>query len=299
MFFTSHDLSNFSVSTFPINPVQPVTKIVPFLNVSELYRKKIIPQLLNFSVGAKFVLVCPENPPLVKIIFVTLKKSINSNTNIRQYSTVKECRVYCTRLSRLDFHFTFIDNEYYNTQYKIIDVLPVQAEAVPTRDGICIKKKKVLGTKLGCSQSQEPIAAYWLFLLGRNHVTTMKVFGSSQTVEENHKSIQLKEEQTEKHTIMSSAVIDIQCVLGVNNTYMIIKISIVDTETSATQPRITRAKKLINKVHSKYQVLTLKYQMSERVMRMNSVRLYSNSTIRVFFVLIIYKDSLSYIYIDS
>ncbi|KAF0759486.1 Uncharacterized protein FWK35_00028475 [Aphis craccivora] len=75
----------------------------------------------------------------------------------------------------------------------------------------------------------------------------------NREIEENYKSIQLQEEQTKKknrrctQTIMSSAVIDIQWVLGVNNKYMIKNISIVDTETWATQHRTTRAKKLIKK----------------------------------------------------
>jgi len=55
-------------------------------------------------------------------------------------------RVYCTRLSRLVFHFTFIDNEYYNTQYKMIDVLHVQAEAVST--SIKIKTCTIINKKI-------------------------------------------------------------------------------------------------------------------------------------------------------
>ncbi|KAF0695015.1 Uncharacterized protein FWK35_00032940, partial [Aphis craccivora] len=80
---------------------------------------------------------------------------------------------------------------------------------------------------------------------------------------ENHTSIQLQEEQTEKleltylditehmikaevtlQTILESlkktlpaiqSIIDIQCILGTNNKYMIKEMSIVDTETWATQ----------------------------------------------------------------
>ncbi|KAL4152739.1 hypothetical protein QTP88_000572 [Uroleucon formosanum] len=82
-------------------------------------------------------------------------------------------------------------------------------------------------------------------------------------LEENHKSVQIQEEQIEAiqltcvqiaehmtrgeislqsikesiegQAIMSSSILDMQCVLGVNNKYMIKEMSIVDTETWATQ----------------------------------------------------------------
>ncbi|KAL4104850.1 hypothetical protein QTP88_020126 [Uroleucon formosanum] len=93
-------------------------------------------------------------------------------------------------------------------------------------------------------------------------------------LEENHKSIQIKEEQVKaiqltciqitehmtrgevslqsiKETIMSSAILDMQCVLGVNNKYMIKEKSIVDTETWATQHWIFKHSKSLQDIKSR------------------------------------------------
>ncbi|KAF0705207.1 Uncharacterized protein FWK35_00030519, partial [Aphis craccivora] len=69
-------------------------------------------------------------------------------------------------------------------------------------------------------------------------------------IEENHTSIQLQEEQTEKQVIISTGIIDIQCILGTNNKYMIKEMSIVDTETWATQHWIFKNSSLLTRKYN-------------------------------------------------
>ncbi|KAE9536193.1 hypothetical protein AGLY_007416 [Aphis glycines] len=143
-------------------------------------------------------------------------------------------------------------NEYNNTKHRTIRMTPTQADLDPTL--FEIKTRKIINRK-----NSLKIGDYV-------RISTYKSVFTKDYLPKNHTSIQLQEEQTEKleltciditehmikaevtlQTIIEAvndlnktlpaihSIIDIQCILGANNKYMIKEISIVDTETWATQ----------------------------------------------------------------
>ncbi|KAF0719455.1 Integrase catalytic domain-containing protein [Aphis craccivora] len=150
-------------------------------------------------------------------------------------------------------------NEYNNSKHRTIGMTPVQADADPST--VKIKQRKIINGKIKFNVGDNVRVSTYKGVFAKGYLpswsteifkivkinetlpTTYQLqdytgkpiagcFYSEEILKTNYPNDYLVEKII---PIMSSAILDMQCVLGFSNKYMIKEMSIVDTETWATQ----------------------------------------------------------------